>query len=230
MRILLNKYAGKDPEVLLRDISLSLRKNAFTVFLIDEVEKAPQYLQEAMLGVLDSDHIYAYESLNGSDGLKSPVRVDTFNSTFLLATNAGYKEVQSRSNIGTDEVRRLMIAGGFSEFLLDRCGEPYIFRPPSTKEEFLEVLKLQMRFRIEDLEKESHHSILIPNREDFLLDVAEKYYAAKEGFRAALLEMDRILSVAVAKHDISESAGPCELYLRTDARPWQNQRSIGFGH
>ncbi|OQW49218.1 MAG: hypothetical protein A4S09_03890 [Proteobacteria bacterium SG_bin7] len=204
-------YGGKTAESLLKEIGGALRKNAFTVFLFDEVEKAPRYIQEALLSVMDSDTMTLAESLNGSqaDGPKSFTKIKTINASMFFATNAGQDKILTHSNIDPLELRNAMVADGFSEFLLDRCRDIHVFFPPKTREEFRAVAQVTMRARIKSLEEQKNMRFSISNEDEFLSSLTDKYFNPRSGFRGVLTEVDNVISLSLANKIAASSKPQC---------------------
>lgn len=234
VRINLGDYSGKKPEDLLKAIGSALRKNAFTVFLFDEVEKAPVYIQEILLSILDTDSFTMIDSLNGkndSDGVKTYTKLKSSNSTMLFATNAGQKKILDQPNMSPEAIRIAMIQDGFSEYLLNRCREVDVFIPPKNKEDFKNVIRNQMQKRIKELNHQKSISITIENEEDFLNSIVKKYYNPTTGYRMALAEVEEVVSLALAgKIKSGKTASNCVLLLESTSAAFLSSapKRIGF--
>lgn len=107
-----------NPEAVIGQITTQLEMYPFTVFLMDEVDKADPRVQEALLSVLDSPTLNQQKML--STGKSGPVvSVSTKNAMFLFTTNAG--EELTRLSVDSDIAREVISQSKtMNKYLLDR--------------------------------------------------------------------------------------------------------------
>lgn len=213
-RIDLSQYQTPyDVKDLLDKIAAALAKNPFTVFLIDEIEKSPRRIQNALLSVLDSDHIKARGALGGRSRTGLPVRFKTNNATFFLASNAGrefiLQSVAQGGGAGNPMdmalLREKMIEGGVSEFLIDRCTVVPVF-PARDESEFKRALGLNFATIVQRLAVQTAREIKIKEgAEDRLTTkIARIFFRPGASYREALEHLDEEVGNAAARAVLRE--------------------------
>jgi len=211
-RISMPQYVGKSPQDFLNEVGQQIRKNPFTVFLFDEIEKTPSYIQNTLLAFLDDKTVTLEEgSLGRNLGAKNYVRVDTSHTTIFFGTNAGANATQEKPSIGFLAQEKevvspkgnafvsAMLADGLSEYLIDRCRNIVPFVPPQTAEEYSGVLKLQMANSLKEIYRLQKETLTPEEQETIIQEVVARHFKPGASFRVGLDEMDKLL-----RHKMSE--------------------------
>lgn len=209
LTINLSEYSsGKSPEDLLRAVGAQLRKNAFSVIIFDEIEKASPGVQNALLQFMNSGEITTAELLDGTDQTKKTyVKVKTANATALFTTNAGQEYVLAHPKVDPVELRAAMVRDGLSEFLVDRMRGVSAFHPPKTPAEFKEVLKLKLQEKLREQEKRHLVKIEFPDQEKLLKELTTRHFKPGSSYRSALDQLDEAVSFALAQGLLTRPSG-----------------------
>ncbi len=234
-RIILSHYAGRTSEEFLIDIGRELEKSIFTVFLFDEVEKAPQYIQDILLAVTDAGTIAVSKSIDGLSGrAKSVVEMMTTKSTMFFATNAGADAVVANPNIVGEELKQAMLndRNPLSEYFINRMKFVLVFTPPQTKEEFLAVVKSKYLEKLAEQKRQTGINYTVKNEDKFLTAIADEYFDPRSGFRQGITQVEQAIDAAVQKQTMTGSANSnalgssCKLTLEKVSFSALNEKSI----
>jgi ATP-dependent Clp protease ATP-binding subunit ClpA len=193
----MSRYAaGKTADEFLGEVASALRKNAFSIIVPDELEKAPLSIQNALLGLMNKGEFTFTE--NGA-----VVKVSAKNAMIYATTNAGQEYLRKvrHEGIAYDEeaFKRAMVKDGLSEFLVDRYHTVIPVDAP-TREEFSHVLKLKLKkFQSELAQKQNLH-ISIGNEGEFISDLTQTHYSPDKSGR----DVNRIVQNAV-RHSLAQA-------------------------
>ncbi len=211
-RILMSRFSIQDqPTELLRTIKQALEKNAFTVFLLDEVDKAPRPMLDALLSIFDKGQFTLPEHNHSGRQVKS-AEVSARNASFILAANAavdssrtklqiGFSNRDSSSGNGRPSLEEFMDAltrDGISEYLVDRI-QDCVFMDYLSKQEFREVLGMHYRLIVDQQSRKQGIPISSSNENEFLDQATETYYQPRMSSRAALRILQNDLRYAIAQ-------------------------------
>ncbi len=212
VRIMMNKYSAySQPEDLLRDIKTALEINAFTVFLIDEADKSPKHMVDALLDILDSG-IFDLPAHSHKGQRINTARVSARNASFIIAGNfaikmskaslanrIGFYRPQSETQSDTTEsdLRQQIINDGMSEYLLDRVQEVALAESLS-KIEFRQVLALHVDKILQEQSHAQRLNLKISDKETFVNAAVEQLYQEGMSNREALRLLNRELRTAIA--------------------------------
>jgi ATP-dependent Clp protease ATP-binding subunit ClpA len=147
VRIEMNQYADKSPEDLMRAVAAALRTNAYSVIILDEIEKAPLGVQNALLAAFD-DGIFSVDEKIGSGSQTHSVRVSTRKATFIATTNA-----VDDNDMDNKTLRAALVENGLSKPLVDRFQHISQFKSP-TREDFKAVVELTLNRELETKSQE----------------------------------------------------------------------------
>lgn len=243
-KVSMNQYLGQNAvDRLLGEVARAIQINAFTVFLFDEIEKAPIWVQDALLNLMDSDSFTLQASMNGeARGPKVGRLIRTAGASMFFTTNAGQDAVLRstgshgggtmtfqpraaalRGTSATPEEKALrdeMARDGLSEFLVDRMERILLFLPPKTTHEFKEVLGLKLAETLDAYQRDLGINVLVGDREELLDALTSKFFKAGSGYRQAIAELEDAVGFALAKHRLSNgpSNDPCADVLLGNTR------------
>jgi ATP-dependent Clp protease ATP-binding subunit ClpA len=170
---------------------LAIRKQPFSVVLLDEVEKAHPNILNLLLQLLDEGHL---TDKNG--------RPAQFNSAIIIATsNAGSADITQRIEAGqTLEdfdrplIDSLIAKGQFKPELINRFDEIVLFRPLN-QQELGQVAVLM----IKDVNKTlAAQNIIVQLTEAALAQVIQEGYDPEFGARPMRRVIQRLIEDAVA--------------------------------
>ncbi len=229
VRIDLTEVSSK--EELYGQMSRALRKNAHTVFLLDEFEKAELYLRNALLRVTDSGKFSISEGLNTKGGATTTM-IDATNATLFIATNAGsnYLEGHRGSSFNPDDFSQKLRADGLSEFLVDRADEILPVWAPD-QDDFRRIIELHFDREIERIRSQYPKLTIDLRDRDAIIDAyAEAFFVDNTSPREVLQTIKKDLLVDTATHVINLHLTPnaC-VTLQARRLPNRTGRStIGF--
>ena len=163
-------------------LASAVRKNPFSLILLDEIEKAHPDLLHLFLQVLDEGYF--------TDGVGRRV---VFNNSIIIATsNAGYKIILQSLEQGTqhEEVKRKILdhvfdEGVFRPELVNRFDAVVVFNA-LTRENLIDIAGLMLK-KVQHNMKQKHIELVIT--EDLKQKVVELSYDPKFGAR----EMKRVI-------------------------------------
>lgn len=228
VRIEMNRYSQTgSPEELLREVASAIRKNAFSVILFDELEKAAPHVQNALLSILDSGSFTVKENLGGSSSSGGNfVTVSARNAHFISTTNAGQyfapdetKPIgfgsaitAGKTNSNTD-FRSAVENDGISSFLLDRMQAVVQFAPMS-EAMFRGVLVMHVRKFLKEQILKTGKEITLPMPESEFIDQAMKEaYRPDVSARDALRVVQTRLRRWLAHLRVDGDMATCNDYL-----------------
>ncbi len=227
VRIEMNKYAEGNVEGFRREMAEAIRKNAYSVLILDELEKADSIVQQALLALLDSGEMTISENINSTQtGGKTSNTLNFKNSHIFATTNAAQQLLHSNTKpVTKNELTQELIRGGIPAPVLDRFQAAVPIFPPS-ETEFRDIVQLGLRRLIQEQELESKKSIQIENEKEFLDNITSEYLIAQS--KGEILngrEAQRILqhtvrsSIAKAKRKaIASKESNLSIYLPIQAR------------
>lgn len=226
VRIMMNKFSvHSQPEDLLRDIKQAVEKNAFTVFLIDEADKAPTQMMDALLDVLDTGRFDL--PAHSHKGMRvGSAEVSVHNSSFIIAGNfavtmaggaasrpIGFLSPQTKSSDSSSgELRDQIVKDGMSEFLLDRV-QDVALASPLTKDEFREVVELHTKKILKQQGDLHRRTLSIADREQFVSTMADKLFQDGMSNREALRVLNQDLRTNIALALVSDSGKGASLQV-----------------
>lgn len=205
---------NRTPEAFLQEIAGALRKNAHSVLLFDELEKADPAIQNTLISILDEGSFTVLEQ--AGSGMRA-VKVSARNAFVLVATNAGQDYIDSlgyrrqKESIGFVKqepekapgfdmslFKRVMVQNdSFSEFVLDRM----TFVVPMFSQNFEEYREIARRSYDELLSefKRKGYSIKIDNENRFLEEWSMGFRSKGESNRALVQALRTKLNAVTAE-------------------------------
>lgn len=212
----MNLYAGgRDPNDLLKEIATQLRKNAYSVIILDEIEKAHPKIQEALLN-LKANGVFTVKE--GGQILKVSAR----NAFIISTSNAGAQAIAKAARAGiqlTDQQLKEAVArDGLSELIMDRQQVILPIGPP-TRSEFREILKFHAEKEIKAKSADRGKPVKISNLDEFVERMTEQYYhpeaTGRDAVRVKDIIQDAISDATLAAGDQASAAG---ITLRFDPK------------
>lgn len=217
-RIVMSQFGEYDQPVdLLRRINDALAKNAFTVFLIDEYDKAPKKMLDSLLSILDRAQFSTPAHKHNGKNVKSET-VSARNATFIFAGNIVPDAMKSKVRLGfgskaegsyrtveemSELYRSILVqSGGVAKYLLDRV-QDVIFMDYLSEAEFRGVLTLHFDKAILELSKNRSFMIRAGNRNEFIAAAMKRYYSSRMSNRAAIRIVQKELRYALASGILS---------------------------
>jgi ATP-dependent Clp protease ATP-binding subunit ClpB len=176
VRVEMNAYTSLSDGVdeFRRALAAIVRKNAFSIIILDELEKAPRIVQDALLAILDSGETRVSESISSQvNGPKTEILVNFRNAHFIATTNAGQDYILNGGRFRLDEFKREIIAGEIPDRVIDRFQAVIPAFPPS-ESEFKEIVRLHLQKFIREQCKRQKLQVQIDNEDDFLNFVVKK--------------------------------------------------------
>lgn len=219
------------PEELLSQIATQLEMYPFTIFLVDEIEKASEKTQRTFLSIFDSPEITVqkYSSSGQRMGVST---VSTKNSAFVLTTNSGKSLAQNQLS-SSDALEAINHLGEIDTYLLDRITKAIAFSRP-THEELKRIVMLKWTEIVANLDDTSQVQSLDP--EEVAESTLQKLYSMAHqknsggmGFQPQTSEVDgsseinvSIRAVERILNDRAEEVealdlivpGTCDIYLK----------------
>ena len=209
-----------------------VRRNPYSVLLLDEFEKAHPDVWNLLLQVFEDGRL--------TDGLGNTV--DFKNAVIIMTSNVGARQLSKQSVAGfspsdPDQTRRAMrdlvqaeVRKTFSPEFLNRLDAAVVF-DPLTGENLLEILRRMIARMNSDLDDRRLRVTLSPEAEQFLLRVTlrEPAYGARPLRRAIQRYVEDPLSEAVLTGAVA-SGGVVELEYRAgggDLGPGSDGRDAG---
>lgn len=210
-----NSAAGFNRIGLMEDIAAALDKNAYTVLLFDELEKAPISIQNELLYMLNNGVFQLTVNVKGQRGVQMNRTIDATKSTVLFTANAGEDHLRDKSkpsigfvqskttseNTANDqEFRKAIELDNISPVLLDRINAvvPFI---DNTQENFRDVIALHFDQTIKSIEERRHVQIEVVNKNEFCEAAAAQLFkpnmSNREALRAIQSSVRLILSEAL---------------------------------
>jgi ATP-dependent Clp protease ATP-binding subunit ClpC len=180
---------------------LNIRKQPFSVVLLDEIEKAHSGVLNLLLQLLDEGQL---TDVNGN-------AASFRNSIIIVTSNAGANDIIARINqkLPLEEFERPLIdklisAGVFRPELVNRFDEVVLFRP-LTQAELGQVAKLMLGEVNRNL---AHQSISVELTQAALDDLVRQGYDPQFGSRPMRRVIQRTVEDAVAKKILEGQATP----------------------
>lgn len=229
VKIEMNQYIhGKSVDDLLQEVAAALRKNAASVILFDELEKAHVTIQDGLLSLLDNRRFNLAEKVNTSyNGSKRTLSMSAKHATLLFTSNAGGDLIQERSTapemkpIGFNKpsTNRLSIMRvsnhelmpelkkKISGPLLDRFEAIAVTRPPS-KDEFSGIIRLHTEQELAQIAKNQKLHFKIANLDSFIDSMADQYYTAGISSREVPRLIQKDLKRDLAKIILQQNLEP----------------------
>jgi ATP-dependent Clp protease ATP-binding subunit ClpC len=180
---------------------LNIRKQPFSVVLLDEIEKAHSGVLNLLLQLLDEGQL---TDVNG--------QVASFrNSIIIVTSNAGANDIIERiqQNQPLEDFERplidkLIAAGVFRPELVNRFDETVLFRP-LTQEELGQVAKLMLAEVNKNL---AHQNITVELTQAALDSLVKQGYDPQFGSRPMRRVIQRTVEDSVAQKILSGQASP----------------------
>jgi len=137
-KIMMAEYATPmDVETFKARLAMSIRSNPYSVILLDEIEKADESVQRALLQVMDEGRFHAkLGETYGAQGAAG-AEVDASKTLFIMTTNAG--QDMAGQNASAVRFQDAAEADGLNSYLLDRIGE-FIPLTNPTREEVIDIV------------------------------------------------------------------------------------------
>lgn len=217
-RFEMNTYREGDAPKLKGEIIEALRKNAFTILLFDEIEKAPTDVQQTLLGLLDSGIVSGADKMNtaASGGTRS-TKISALNAMILATTNAGSAQVaamtaaptkpqigfgektgkgasEAQVVLGSDAVKELLIRDGMAAPLVDRF-QGAGWADAANADQFREVIRMHLRIALEDASKRLDIRLTLANEKAFVEALMSHYRPGTSNRKALELIQNSIRSV-----------------------------------
>ncbi len=195
-----NDYAGHyTADKFLNEVASALRKNAFTILIFDEYEKASMPVQTAVLQMLNEGKFTQQEEIGGKQS--RTVTIDTRNTSFILTSNMGDQELKNmfvqvykaergktadvnKSDAATkaelakeltkEELEKLLISKGMNTAVMDRMDYIVAVLPP-TENEFKKSVALHFNYLLKEYEENVGVKIHVENMEEMLNSVIKNY-------------------------------------------------------
>ncbi|NJL24940.1 MAG: AAA family ATPase [Calothrix sp. SM1_5_4] len=215
-RIMMNRFSVHSrPEEFLLLLKEALEKNAFTIFLLDEADKAPRPIIEALLDILDKGRFSMPEHTAKGTRVAS-ADVSAVNASFIIVGNfdlkahgaglptIGFHQPESSAGESEEELRNALVGQGLSEFVVDRVQDVVEFTYLS-KEEFRRVLEMHADAIINQQAAVHGRGISLNNREEFLFDLVERHFSPRMSNRTALRLLNQDLRTTIALALLSSS-------------------------
>ncbi|MGE4233010.1 MAG: AAA family ATPase [Bacteriovoracia bacterium] len=210
----MNEFATEESfDSLLNAVGNAARKNALSVILFDEFEKAPLVVQNKLLQALETGVLTVIDT----DGVrKQRNQVDIRNTTILFATNAGADFIKKRNISGGFgflggketvlnqvelEAKQALVEDNFSEYVLDRAAD-INFCPAPTKKQFTEIIALHVQKTLKEITNRPNRNLQIKiNELDRLVDTLASTYYNEEATtnREAIRIVAKTVRLAVAR-------------------------------
>lgn len=208
-----SKLIGSPPGYVGHDdggqLSEKIKRNPYSVLLLDEIEKAHPDVFNILLQVLDDGHI------TDSHGKK----VSFKNTVIIMTSNVGAKNIVSPKNLGflydkseekqyssmknkvMDEVKRL-----FKPEMLNRIDEIIVFHELS-KKDLAEITDLLLNQLSDRVEKQMKIKLIFTKKvNDFILNKGfDKAYGARQLKRTIQSELENKLADTMLDNNISEN-------------------------
>jgi ATP-dependent Clp protease ATP-binding subunit ClpC len=184
-----------------QSLIMSIRKQPFSVVLLDEIEKAHPNILNLMLQLLDEGQL---TDQNG--------RVASFRSAIIITTsNAGSQDIIQKiaagQNLGDFErplIDKLIASGQFRPELINRFDEVVLFRPLN-QEELTEVAKLMISEVNRNLSKQN---ITVNITDEALAVIAKAGYDPQFGARPMRHIIQKTVEDVVATRILQGSVTP----------------------
>lgn len=224
-RIEMTRYRYADPNDFLNEVSQAIEKDPFSVLLFDEIEKASQEVQNAVLAFLDSGKFTVRRQLGASRSAgETSIEVNGLHCTIVATTNAGTDYLLAKRTGGSfgfsgsaqadlakrhsEELKALeeaVTSDGVSDTFFDRFERNFIVPAlPPTKEQFRLVVQHHLlRFLQHTNQSMSDKSVA-----DFLDVMVEEYFYEGMSNRTALDIVARHVRSAVAAVIIQSTREP----------------------
>ncbi len=199
-----------------------VRRNPYSVVLLDEIEKAHPDLFNILLQVFEDGHL--------TDGLGN--RVNFKNAIIIMTSNLGARFIQKKASMGfqSQDVRDVQrsvtdlvlgeVKRTFNPEFINRIDEIIVFEPLSDDD-----LRLITRLLVDALNvhlAQRHLSIVLaPEVIDWIIEVTcpDRTYGARPLRRAIQRYIEDPLSEALIRGQLR--TGPIEVYLEQGALAWR---------
>ncbi len=163
---------GKTGDELMAEIAEQIRTNAFSVLILDEVEKAHPKILESLLTFLSKEHFTSYEKIGSS---KRTVQISSKNCSVIMTSNAGSENMKSYFNrlsesererpryefskiFDRETLKNYAVTAGIPEPLIDRIKSVQAALPPTTIE-LQKILELHTNIKINYIRKKMNIDI-----------------------------------------------------------------------
>jgi ATP-dependent Clp protease ATP-binding subunit ClpA len=198
----MNSYAsdqGYNRMGLMEAIADAMAKNAFTVLIFDEIEKAPISVQNELLRMFNNGEFNLSVNSKGGRSALTLRTMNARNATVFMTSNAGSSHIiaKNRNPIGftntnvtkenfqdTSLVAQLE-ADNMSGVLLDRSNLILSFGE-QTKEDFKAILKNHLDRALVDIGKRHRTHFSLGGESEFTEEIANKYYSPEMSNREVL--------------------------------------------
>ena len=170
-RIEMNQYGNRAPQDLLREVAEAIRKNPYSVIMLDEFEKAPLEVQNALLAAFDKGMFTVQEKI-GVTNLTQSIRVSARKARFVITTNALNSNL---GNVSDKELRDALVNNGISEPIVDRVDNIAQFQIP-TREDFKKLVTIKLDKELKTQSERHGFEFNFKDREKFIDAVTNKYF------------------------------------------------------
>jgi ATP-dependent Clp protease ATP-binding subunit ClpA len=199
----MNSYAEGGVEEFRRELARAVRKSAYSVIVLDEIEKASPQVKLALLGVLEDGYLRVAEQLGtGSVSTAATVRLSFQNTTILATTNAGQtlalqhagameggKRLGFKASVSAAEVagertpgplpeeliRQTLIQDGINDTVVDRF-QAIELMFTSTRSDFREIVRFHTQNALKEQAARQGVQLTIQNWDEFLDYAVTHYY------------------------------------------------------
>ncbi len=190
--ISMNKYESGNASGFRREIAQAIRKNAFAVIILDELDKAHIDVQSTLLEILAEGETTITEKLGASSsGGTQEVLLNFRNASIIGTTNAGQELVlqaagygnevgikngiMDSSSLASKKLRTAVVNGGISEFLVDRF-QAVLPALPATETEFAQIIRNHIAHVIQEQNERQGLEVTVENPEEFVSFAVKNYF------------------------------------------------------
>lgn len=227
-RIVMSEYATPhDIESFKARIAQLVRIHPMTVLSFDEFEKAHPQVQQALLGILESE---AFTYTIRENGIIRSATVQIKNASVFILTNAGASYLASRlfaapksQKIGfalpgvepeqkdtrpafsQQEYRWSIVQDGIDAYVLDRMDAviPFLYFTP---QEFAQIVYLHAKKIVDGINKSSAIQFVFENYKDFAVDFTNNNFHPQSSAREVLRVLNQYIRQNLAILSIDRPA------------------------
>ena len=209
-RIEMNRINGfhVSSEDLVAEIAAALRKNSFSVILLDEIEKAPHTVMDSLLAVFDKGHFNSREKTGLPNSDKRSITVSARNATFILTSNAGSDWIQRRIQrkgsfkrgptiTELPDLKRALIKDGISPPFLDRV-QVLLPITSSDREHFRRIIQFHIEKQLQKMSKDKAIPMHLVDQETFLTELTGAFYNSQSSNRDVLRMVIKYIDEALS--------------------------------
>ena len=212
VRIEMNRFTGWSAgEDLMNDIAAAVRKNPFSVIILDEIEKAPSSVMNSLLAMFDSGIFNVRENSSAGSRNSQMVRVSVQHTSFIMTSNAGTEWIHQKLRAGQslaygvamteiEGLKKTLVHEGLPAPFLDRI-QAIVPITVENRDQFKKIIRLHVRNRIKKISEEKQIPIELVNENFFLEYFTTAYFHSevsnREVLRAALHHLDDALADAL---------------------------------